>query len=96
MVFITETDSVYCAVRAECLYAASFNTHKFYVLPTQCICVLYGSQNKQRLFPYTTLTYWLVFITEMEFVYCAVRAGSLNIIYVNVRVSGGYVAGISD
>jgi len=26
------------------------------VLPTQCIYVLYGSQNKQRLFPCTALT----------------------------------------
>ena len=36
-----------------------FNIHQFYVLPTQCICVLCGSQNKQRLFPYyTALTDW--------------------------------------
>jgi len=34
-----------------------FNIQQFYVLPTQCICVFcVGSQNKQRLFPYTTLT----------------------------------------
>ena len=33
---------------------------KFYVLPTQCICVLCGSENKQRLFPYTTLTDWFL------------------------------------
>ena len=33
-----------------------FNIHKFYVLPTQRICVLCGSENKQRLFPYTALT----------------------------------------
>ena len=35
-----------------------FNIHKFYVLPTQCmcICVVCGSENKQRLFPYTALT----------------------------------------
>jgi len=37
-----------------------FNTHKFYVLPTQCICVLCGSENKQRLFPYTALTDWFL------------------------------------
>jgi len=34
-----------------------FNIKKFYVLPTQFICVLCGSENKQRLFPYTTLTF---------------------------------------
>jgi len=33
-----------------------FNIQQLYVLPTQCICVLCGSQNKQRLFPYTALT----------------------------------------
>jgi len=38
-----------------------FNIHKFYVLPTQLyLCVLCGSQNKQRLFPYTTLTDWFL------------------------------------
>ena len=37
---------------------------------------LYGSQNKQRLLPYTTLTDWLC-TTEMESVYCAVRSESL-------------------
>jgi len=34
---------------------------KFLVLPTQLyLCVLCESQNKQRLFPYTTLTDWFV------------------------------------
>ena len=38
-----------------------FNIHKFYGLPTQLyLCVVCGSQNKQRLFPYTTLTDWFV------------------------------------
>ena len=36
------------------------NIQQFYVLPTQCIYVLCGSENKQRLFPYTTLTDWFV------------------------------------
>jgi hypothetical protein len=40
---------------------ARFNIHKFYVLSTQLyLCVLCGSQNKQRLFPYTALTGWFV------------------------------------
>ena len=51
-----------------------FNIIKFYVLPTVYLCVLCGSQNKQRLFHCTALTYWLVFITESECVYCAVRS----------------------
>jgi len=34
---------------------------QFYVLPTQLyLFVLYGSEDKQLLFPYTTLTDWLV------------------------------------
>jgi len=37
-----------------------FNIQQFYVLPTQCMYVLYGSQNKQPLFPYTTLTDWFL------------------------------------
>ena len=41
---------------------------------TVCLCVLCGSENKQRLFHCTALTDWLVFITETECVYCAVRS----------------------
>jgi len=44
------------------------STHTVY------LCVLCGSKNKQRLFHYTTLTDWFVFITETECVYCAVRS----------------------
>ena len=32
------------------------NIHKSYVLPTHYLCVLCGSEHKQRLFPYTELT----------------------------------------
>jgi len=35
-----------------------FNIKQFYVLPTQYLCVLCGSENKQPLFPYTALTDW--------------------------------------
>jgi len=41
---------------------------------TMYLCVLCGSENKQRLFHCTALTDWLVFITETECVYCAVRS----------------------
>jgi len=37
-----------------------FNIQQFCVMPTQCICVLCGSENKQRLFPYTTSTDWFL------------------------------------
>jgi hypothetical protein len=37
---------------------------------------LYGSQNKQRLFPCTATTDW--FLQQTQFVYCAVRNGCLS------------------
>ena len=38
-----------------------FNIQQFYVLPTQLyLWVLCGSENKQRLFPYTALTCWFL------------------------------------
>jgi len=37
---------------------------------------MYLSQNKQQLFPYTAFT--VVFITETEIVYCAVRTEYLS------------------
>jgi len=43
---------------------------------TLYLSVLCGSQNKQPLFPYTTLTDWF-FVTETESVYSAVRTGCL-------------------
>jgi hypothetical protein len=45
LVFITKTECVYYAVRTESLNIRS--VHTVY------LCVLCGSQNKQRLFPYT-------------------------------------------
>ena len=33
-----------------------FNIQQFYVLPTLYLCVLCGSENKHRLFPYIALT----------------------------------------
>ena len=48
-----------------------FNIQQLYVLPTLYLCVLYLSENKQRLVLLTTLTDWF-FITEMRSVYCAV------------------------
>jgi hypothetical protein len=54
-----------------------FNIQQSYALPTLYLCVLYLSENKQRLVPLTALTDW-VFVTEMKSVYSAVRIGSLN------------------
>ena len=54
LVFITETECVYCAVRTGSLYIILRSAH------TVNLCVLCGSENKQRLFPYTALTDWFV------------------------------------
>ena len=48
-----------CTANGHYMYC-QFNIQQFYVLPTHCIYVLCGSQNKQRLFPYTALTDWFV------------------------------------
>jgi len=40
------------------------------------VCVLYGSQKKQQLFTLPIINR-LIFITEVEIVYCAVRTESL-------------------
>jgi hypothetical protein len=37
-----------------------FNTQQSYVQPTQCICVLCGSEKKERLFPYIELSDWFL------------------------------------
>jgi len=50
---------------------------------TVYLCVLCGSENKQRLFPYAALTDCFL-ITETECVYCAVRIGSLNVIQFHI------------
>jgi hypothetical protein len=57
LVFITETECVYCAVRSA---------------RTVYLCVLLGSENKQRLFHCRPLNDWC-FITQTESVYCEVR-----------------------
>ena len=43
---------------------------------TLCICIVYGSLNKQQLLPYTALTDWF-YITEVVRVYCEVPTESL-------------------
>ena len=54
LVFITETECVYCAVRTGSLYIILRSAHTVY------LCVLCGSENKPRLFPYTALTDWFL------------------------------------
>ena len=54
LVFIAETECVYCAVRTGSLYIILRSANTVY------LCVLCGSENKQRLFPYTALTDWFL------------------------------------
>ena len=64
------------------LCTTSFNIQKFCVLPTMHLCVLCGSENKQRLFFYTALTYRF-FITEAE---CLLRG--TNCVFNLLKPSG--------
>ena len=64
-------------------HAASFNTHKYYVMPTQFVFVCFVCDSEQTAFIFLYSINWLDFITETESVYCEVRSGSLNIIQVN-------------
>ena len=74
MIFITEIECVYCAVRTGSLYIynSTFCPHiafTYYVrISEQTSIISLYSIN------------WMVFITETECVYCAVRTGSLYII----------------
>ena len=54
LVFIIQTECVSCAVGTGSLYIILRSAHTVY------LCVLCGSENKQRLFPYTTLTDWFL------------------------------------
>ena len=54
LVFITETECVYCSVRTGSLCIILRSAHTVY------LWVLCGSENKQRLFPYTALTDWFL------------------------------------
>jgi hypothetical protein len=86
LVFITKTECVYCAVRTLC--TTRFNTHKFYVLPTQCVYVFFVWISEQTAIVSLYSINWVVFTTETESVYCAVRTVSLNMIQVNFVFKG--------
>jgi hypothetical protein len=69
LVFITEMERVYCAVRTGSLNA-TFCPHSVFM------CFIWISVQTAIISLHSIN--WLVFITEMECVYCAVRTGSLN------------------
>ena len=68
LVCITETESVYCAVR----------TGSLYIIQVMCFVWIWEQTAIISLYNVN----WLVFITEMECVYCAARTRSLYIIQV--------------
>ena len=68
LVFVTESECVYCAVRAG------------YLNVIQVMCFVWIWEQTAIISLYNIN--WLVFITETECVYCAVRTGSLNVIQV--------------
>jgi hypothetical protein len=49
---------------------------------------LCGSENKQRLFSYTTLNDWL--LQPRRSVYCAVRTGYLSLMRVNLSLRSAH------
>jgi len=55
-----------------------FNIQQFYVLPTHCIYVFCVWISEQTAIISLYSIYCLVFITETENVYCAVRAETIN------------------
>ena len=71
LVFVTETECVYCAVRTGYLYTTSltFNPHSVFM------CFVWISE-QTAIISLQNIN-WLVFVTETECVYCAVRTGSL-------------------
>jgi hypothetical protein len=70
LVFITETECVYCAVRTESLNNSTFCPHSVFM------CFVWISEQTAIISLYSIN--WLVFITATECVYCVVRTGSLN------------------
>ena len=69
LVFITETQCVYCAVRTGSLYVILRSAHTAVFMCFVCI-----SEQTAIISLYNI--YWLIFINETECVYCAVRTQS--------------------
>ena len=73
LTFVAWSSSIVWTLTWDILYVSLILTIINYVLPTIQLCVLRGSQNKQRLFLFTALTYCFY---NRGSVYCAVRTGS--------------------
>ena len=83
LVFITETECVYCAVRTGSLYTASLTFSNSTFCPHSVFMCFVWIWEQTAIISLYSIN-WLVFITETECVYCAVRTGSSYIIQINV------------
>jgi len=76
LVFTTETECVYCAVRTGSLYTASLTfSNSTFCQISVFTCFVWIWEQTAIISLYNIN--WLVFIIETECVYCAVRTGSL-------------------
>jgi hypothetical protein len=78
LVFVTETECVYCAVRTGSLNNSTFCPHSVFM------CFVWIWEQTAIISLYSIN--WLVFITETECVYCVVRTEFLNVIEVNLSL----------
>ena len=79
LVFITETECVYCAVRTGSLYTASLTFSNSTFCPHNVFMCFVWIWEQTAIISLCSIN-WLVCITEKQCVYCAVRTGSLYII----------------
>ena len=79
LVCITETECVYCAVRAGSLYTASLTFSNSTFCPNSVFMCFVWIWEQTAIISLYSIN-WLVFITETQCVYCAVRTASLYII----------------
>ena len=82
LVFTTETECVYCAVRTGSLYTASLTFSNSTFCPDSVFMCFVWIWEQTGIISLYSIN-WLVFITETECVYCAVRTGYLYIIQVS-------------
>ena len=81
LVFITETECVYCAVRTGSLNTASLTFSDSTFCPHSVFMSFVWIWEQTATISLYNIN-WLVCITETECVYCAVRTGYLNVIWV--------------
>jgi hypothetical protein len=82
LVFITETECVYCAVRTGSLYTASSTFSNSPFCPHSVFMCFVWIWEQTAIISLYDIN-WLVFITETQCVYCAVRAECFTTVYLN-------------